>query len=94
MQKPSASTPAAIRKIRGELKKHGYDPRYYLGRDAVGQTPYIPYNGDENEAVWVRLSDGTTHELSGASNVVYSLIHGPARGDHKIFFPEDICVYL
>lgn len=83
------STPAGNRKIRNRLRNEGYDLKYYFGRDTVAQNPYIPYNGDHNEAIWVRMSDGSIRELSNASNIVYSLIHGPAHDDNKVFFPED-----
>ena len=83
------NTPTASRKIRDRLKKEGYDLKYYFGRDNVAQKPYIPYNGDENEAVWVRMSDGRILELSNASGIVYSLTHSPANDDNKVFFPPE-----
>ena len=33
-------------------------------------------------------SHGSTKELSNASNIVYSLIHGPTNDDNKVFFPD------
>lgn len=83
------STPALVRKIRSSLKKSGYDPKYYLIRDIVTQKPYVPYTGDADGSIWVQMKDGITKELSGASNIVYSLIHGPAHDDNKIFYPSE-----
>lgn len=83
------SSTAENRKLRSMLKDAGYDLRYYWGRDDVEQSPYTPY-GDVDESIWVKMKDGSTKELSNASNVVYSLIHGPVRDDNKVFFPEEI----
>lgn len=83
------SSAAENRKLRSMLKDAGYDLRYYWGRDDVEQSPYTPY-GDVDESIWVKMKDGSTKELSNASNVVYSLIHGPVRDDNKVFFPEEI----
>ncbi len=82
------SSPAFNRRKRAQLKKQGYDLKYYWGRDTVQQTPYIPYSGEKDSAVWVAMKDGTVQELSNASNIVYSLIHGPANDDNKVFFPS------
>lgn len=82
------STPSFNRRMRAQLKKAGYDLNYYWGRDEVEQNPYKPYSGEFSGSVWVRMKDGTTQELSNASNVVYSLIHGPKNDDNKVFFPD------
>ena len=66
-----------------------YDLRYYWGRDEVEQSPYVPYGSDHAGSIFVRMKDGTTMEMSNASNIVYSLIHGPARDDNKVFYPEE-----
>lgn len=81
------STPSFNRKMRASLKKAGYDLDYYWGRDEVEQNPYKPYSGEYSGSVWVRMKNGTTQELSNASNIVYSLIHGPKNDDNKVFFP-------
>lgn len=82
------STPAFNRRKRAALKKAGYDLNYYWGRDEVEQNPYKPYSGEFSGSVWVRMKDGSTRELSNASNIVYSLIHGPKNDDNKVFFPD------
>ena len=81
------SSPSFNRKMRAKLKKEGYDLKYYWGKDTVAQTPYIPYSGERESAIWVAMKDGSLQELSNASNIVYSLIHGPANDDNKVFFP-------
>lgn len=76
------------RKVRNHLKKEGYDLEYYWGKDEVEQNPYKPYSGEHSGSIWVRMKDGSTRELSNASNIVYSLIHGPKNDDNKVFYPE------
>jgi HD superfamily phosphohydrolase len=83
-------TSANVRRIRSHLKKAGFDTNYYFARDEVSQNAYTPYTGEEDGAVWVRLKNGKIVELSNASNIVYSLIHGPQKDDNKIFFPEEV----
>lgn len=70
-----------------KLEEAGYDLRYYWGTDSVQQNPYIPYTGEKAGAIWVQMKDGSMREMSNASNIVYSLIHGPARDDKKVYFP-------
>lgn len=79
-----------IRKVRAALKEQGYDPRYYLGKDDVHQSPYIPYTGDQGSPIWVRMHDGEIKELGYASNIVWSLVHGPQRSDDRIFYPKEL----
>lgn len=85
------SNPNNNRKIRNLLKKNGYDLHYYWARDEVAQSPYVPYGGVEEGGIWVLMKDGSTKELSNASNIVYSLIHGPEKDDNKVFFPSVVC---
>ena len=80
-------TDSAWRRKRNQLKKAGLDPAYYLGKDEVTQNPYKPYSGENAGSIWVLMNDGTMRELSNASNIVYSLIHGPKRDDEKMFYP-------
>ena len=77
-------------KVVAKLKKAGYDLNYYWGRDSVMQKPYVPYRGSQESAVWVWMKDGSVRELSNASNIVYSLIHGPVHDDNKVYFPADV----
>lgn len=79
--------PKANRKIREQLKKEGYDLKYYWAKDEVAQSPYVPYSGAGTGSIWVLGKDGKKKELSNASNVVYSLIHGPEKDDNKVFYP-------
>lgn len=73
--------------IRQTLRNANYDIKYYFGKDEVAQSPYVPYRGYEDGSIWVLMKDGSCKELSNASNVVYSLIHGPEKDDNKVFFP-------
>ena len=84
------STPEKIAEIQKKLKEAGLPEEYYLGHDSVKQNPYVPYTGSQNGSIWVRMKDGTIRELSSASNIVYSLTHGPSNDDDKIFFPREL----
>lgn len=84
------STSSNNRSIRRKLEKMHYDTRYYCGKDEVQQSPYVPYGSDYAGSIFVKMKDGSTLEMSNASNIVYSLIHGPAKDDNKIFFPEEV----
>lgn len=79
------------RKIRSLLKKNGYDLHYYWAHDEVAQSPYVPYSAQGDNNIWVLMKDGRKMEMSNASNIVYSLIHGPEKDDNKVFFPEVKC---
>ena len=78
-----------IEELKQKLSAAGFDPQYYLGKDLVSQKPYVPYTGNDAGAIWVRMRDGSTRELSNASNIVYSLIHGPVQDDNKVFYPAE-----
>lgn len=86
----SDSQSQSNRRIRDRLKKMNFDLRYYWGKDEVEQSPYVPYGSDHSGSIFVRMKDGTTMELSNASNIVYSLIHGPGRDDNKVFYPQEV----
>ena len=82
------STAQTCTQVADMLVKNGYDLKYYLQSDEVRQRPYVPYNGHAG-SVFVKMEDGSVRELSNASNIVYSLIHGPGRDEKKIFYPVD-----
>ena len=84
------SNPAVNRRIRSELRSRGLDLNYYWEKDAVEQSAYVPYTGSDDGLIWVRMKDGTTRELSTASGIVDSLIHGPVNDDNKVFFPREV----
>lgn len=86
-----ADNTAEITKLlKKKLKQAGYDDKYYWGKDVVRQRPYVPYQENEKGAIWILMKDGTTKEISNASTVVYSLIHGPNIDDNLVFFPLEI----
>lgn len=84
------NTPEAMKRIRGLLKKQGYDPKYYLGFDAVKQRPYVPYNKDEGMGIWIRMHGGKILEISSASTIVKSLVKGQILKDNRLFYPNEI----
>ncbi len=84
------SSEKVIKELKAKLKKAGYDEKYYMGKDAVKQRPYVPYHENNSGAIWILMRDGSTKEISNASTVVYSLVHGPTIDDNIVFFPADI----
>ena len=84
------STPESIEEVRKKLAACDLSEEYYLGHDSVRQNPYVPYTGQQDGSIWVRMKDGSVRELSNASNIVYSLTHGPTNDDNKIFFPREL----
>lgn len=80
----SSENEAALKK---QIKERGLDPKYYVLKDEVRQKPYVPYNGEAG-SIFVKMNDGSVREISNASNIVYSLIHGPQRDEKMLFFPK------
>ena len=86
----SESNPSNNRKLRHQLKKAGYNLVYYWSKDEVYQMPYEPYTDSRGDAVWVKKKDGTIVEMSNASNIVYSLVHGPVHDVFSVYYPKGI----
>ena len=84
------SNPSNNRKLRHQLKKAGYNLNYYWSKDEVYQMPYEPYTDSRGDAVWVKKKDGTIVEMSNASNIVYSLVHGPVHDVFSVYYPKGI----
>lgn len=78
--------PKMIEKKKVKISKK-YDIRYYFQTDEVIQRPYQPYREDEYSAIWIAMNDGSTKELSEASNIVHSLVHGENKNEEKMFYP-------
>lgn len=85
------NSPEGNRRIKAKLRKLHLDPVYYFSKDAAFQRPYTPYTG-EGSGIWVRMHTGEILELSQASNIVYSLVHGPERSDDRVFFPAEAAI--
>lgn len=68
----------------------GYDPSYYVYRDAVSQRPYSPYSVHDNpHNILVLQEDGSILELSEASEIVKALTHADLKEEHKIYYPSE-----
>lgn len=80
----------AVRRVHGQLREAGYDPRYYFAKDEVRQRPYVPYSSDESSPIWIRVHGGEIKEISEASTIVSSLVHGQTLKDDRIFYPAEI----
>ena len=66
----------------------GYDPTYYVYRDAVSQRPYSPYSIQDNpHNILVLQEDGSIKELSEASEIVKALTRADLKEEHKIYYP-------
>ena len=76
-----------IERKKNQLLKKGYDLRYYFYMDEVKQRPYQPYKGEDLSAIWILMDNGSVKELSEASVIVHSLVHGENKNDTKMFFP-------
>ena len=85
------NSPEGNRRIKAKLRKLHLDPVYYFSKDAAFQRPYTPYTG-EGSGIWVRMHTGEILELSQASNIVYSLVHGPERSDDRVSFPAEAAI--
>ena len=84
------ASPENIRHVRECLEKGGFDPEYYLARDDVMQSVYVPYSGNKDNAVWIRVHGGEIRELSESSFIVSSLVKGKPLKDERIYFPKEI----
>lgn len=86
------NNPESVQNIQKLLEENGYDPRYYLGKDEVGQRPYVPYSQDGGMAIWIRKHGGEIEEISNASSIVKSLVHGQILKDDRIYYPKEIYI--
>lgn len=84
------NTSDSERQIKKILKEKGYDPKYYLAKDEVGQKPYVPYSNDAGNAIWVRKHGGEIQEISSASAIVKSLVKGPILKDDRLYYPKEM----
>lgn len=84
------ATEENVQLVQKRLSQRGLDVKYYMCRDDVRQSPYVPYAGDVGGAIWVRMHGGEIKELEAASNIVWSLVHGPQRSDDRVYFPKGI----
>lgn len=75
-------------KIRKELLDKGYDPKYYLSKDTLNQTPYFPYKKDTSQLVYILNKHGEVNELSEVSEIVSAISGGKEKQESKIFFPN------
>lgn len=74
--------------IKESVKQRGYDPEYYVEVDLAHQKPYIPYDSDKGNPIWViEKDDLTIKELSDVSPIVYAIYKANIEVDKKVFFP-------
>ncbi len=81
---------ASEKELKKLLKEKGYDPKYYLAKDVVGQKPYVPYSTDAGNAIWVKTHDGEIQEISSASAIVKSAVRGQILKDDRLYYPKEL----
>jgi len=64
------------------------ESRYYVVVDHQSQVPYLPYTGNNAQAIWMLTSEGVK-ELSQVSDVVASLSYIDEQ-DERVFYPREI----
>lgn len=84
------NTKSDINKMEEEVIDAGFDPTYYLRVDEASQRPYDPYKLNKESGIWILMNNGKVQELSDASVIVSSLIHGEVKEDPKMYFPKEI----
>ena len=84
------NTKESKEKIEKLLIEQGYNPKYYLAKDEVGQKPYNPYSNDAGNAIWIRKHGGEIEEISKASAIVKSIVKGPILKDDRIYYPKEL----
>ena len=78
------------KEMKEKLAAQGWDPEYYLCVDDVRQSPYQPYQGNENSMIWILMEDQTIRELSQASVIVDALVHGESKNEMRMFYPREM----
>ncbi len=79
---------AQLENIQESVRLHGFDPNYYVQVDLAHQKPYIPYDSDKGNPIWVLEKDDLSiTELSLVSPIVDAVIKANIEVDKKVFFP-------
>lgn len=76
--------------IKKLAKNQGYNPKYYVYVDKLGQTPYTPYQGEAASLIYILTKKNEVVELSKISEIVASISVGKEKIESKIFFPKSI----
>lgn len=70
------------------LEANNLDPRYYLAKDTLGQTPYHPYEKETSMLIYIIGRDQEVKELSEVSEIVAAISAGKEKKESKIFYPK------
>lgn len=73
--------------ISKQLLESGYEPKYYLSKDTLGQTPYHPYEREASMLIYILDRNNEVKELSEMSEIVSAISAGKEKSDSKIFYP-------
>lgn len=76
--------------IQSKLSEAGYDPEYYLSSDVAIQTPYKPYQANQQSVIYILTPENQVKELSQESTIVKAIVLGKEKEDRKIFFPKEV----
>ena len=75
-------------RIEMALIEKGYDPKYYLSTDNLGQTPYKPYESETSQLIYILVKDNEVRDLSEVSEIVFAISSGKEKSESKIFYPN------
>lgn len=75
--------------IRQQLIDRGFNAEYYLLEDATSKQPYVPYDGDKEDFIYVLSNDLKTLELSKLSVIVAALLNAEDKEDKKMYYPKE-----
>lgn len=70
------------------LVEHGFDPRYYLSKDQLEQTPYHPYLKEMSMLIYIVDEHRNVLELSEVSEIVAAISAGKEKSESKLFYPN------
>lgn len=77
-----------LENVKEEVRKRGYDPKYYVTSDEAYQRPYQPYQTSAGHNIWVLSEENEVKELSEVSLIVQAIVNGKSKEDKKVFYPE------
>ena len=76
---------------RALIKSAGYDEKYYVLHDKANQRPYQPYNGIDENFIYILSQDNKLEELSALSPIVKALLNVEDQNDIKMYYPKLSC---
>lgn len=72
-------------KIKDEVVKRGFNPKYYIRTEEIKANPYSPYTGQK---ILIENASGEIVALEEASTIVNAITKGKVKEEGTIFFPK------